>query len=75
MILFICRLLDISQPLPYASGSFDVVHIRNLSTGIVNYLQLVERCARILRPGGLLVVTELEHFYVRPSSAQQTSGD
>ena len=56
--------IDITQPLPYASSSFDVIHIRNLSAHIPQYLQLIERCARILRQGGLLVVSELEHFYV-----------
>lgn len=32
---------------------------------VPKYLQLIERSARLLKPGGLLVVTELEHFHVR----------
>ncbi|KAI5454857.1 hypothetical protein NCC49_002138 [Naganishia albida] len=57
--------LDLTDPLPYAAESFDVVHIRNLSSSIANYQLLIERCARILRTGGMLVVTELELFYHR----------
>ncbi|KAJ9094194.1 hypothetical protein QFC19_008046 [Naganishia cerealis] len=44
-------------------GQLDVVHIRNLASGIPNYQVLIERCARILRKGGMLVVTEVELFY------------
>lgn len=57
----------------------DVVHIRNLSSSIGNYQLLIERCARILRTSGMLVVTELELFYVRQcclssSTASATDG-
>ncbi|KAI5454858.1 hypothetical protein NCC49_002138 [Naganishia albida] len=63
--------LDLTDPLPYAAESFDVVHIRNLSSSIANYQLLIERCARILRTGGMLVVTELELFYHRSSVFEQ----
>lgn len=42
----------------------DVVHIRNINIGITNYLQFIERCARILKKGGLLVVSETDPFFV-----------
>lgn len=53
-----------TQPLPYSAGTFDIVHFRNLAASVPHYLQLIERSARILKPGGLLIITEQEHFFV-----------
>ncbi|KAJ9106335.1 hypothetical protein QFC21_001481 [Naganishia friedmannii] len=54
-------------------AQLDVVHIRNLASGIPNYQLLIERCARILRTGGMLVVTELELFYHASSPSYSPS--
>lgn len=48
---------DISNPQ-------DVIHISLVSLQIRNYRQLLERCARMLRKGGLMVITEVEVFFV-----------
>lgn len=55
---------DIRKPMPYNSDYFDIVHIRNVNMSIQNYLQFVERCARILRKGGLLIITECDPVFV-----------
>lgn len=50
--------------MPYNSDYFDIVHIRNVNMSISNYLLFVERCARILRKGGLLIITECDPVFV-----------
>lgn len=41
--------------LSYESESFDVVFISNLLHHFMNPLDVIEQCARVLKPGGLLV--------------------
>ncbi|KAI9509636.1 S-adenosyl-L-methionine-dependent methyltransferase [Russula earlei] len=49
--------------LPYPSNSYDVVHARNMHSGIHDYPQFLSELTRILRPGGVLILIE---FDLRP---------
>jgi len=46
--------------LPYPSGSYDVVHARNMHSGIHDYPHFLSELTRILRPGGVLVLIEFD---------------
>ncbi|KAF8136589.1 S-adenosyl-L-methionine-dependent methyltransferase [Boletus edulis] len=53
------ELCDLDQwYLPYPSGHFDVIHARSMHTGIENYTRLLHEIARMLRPGGLVILIE-----------------
>ncbi len=54
------RLMDATQPLDFANGSFDLVNARTI-VGFMNpelWPKLLQECRRILRPGGTFRVTE-----------------
>jgi len=46
--------------LPYPSNSYDVVHARNMHSGIRNYPHFLSELTRILRPGGVLILIECD---------------
>ncbi|KIJ16935.1 hypothetical protein PAXINDRAFT_168378 [Paxillus involutus ATCC 200175] len=53
------ELCDLDQwYLPYPSGHFDVVHARFMHTGIENYPRFLREIARMLRPGGVVILIE-----------------
>lgn len=56
------RKMDITQPLGFAAHSFDLVNIRFILTFMKReqWPQLLAECYRILRPGGILRITEQE---------------
>ncbi|KAL5489878.1 hypothetical protein ACEPAI_4710 [Sanghuangporus weigelae] len=45
---------------PYPDEYFDVVHARGVHTGIRNYPLFLEEIARVLAPGGLIILVESE---------------
>ena len=55
------------QPLPFADGSFDVVVSDSQIEHRVDYERYLDECARVLRPGGRLVlcVPNTAHWRVR----------
>lgn len=53
---------DIKQPLPFENGTFDLVNERTIY-GVMapgEWPQLLAECKRVLRPGGIIRLTELE---------------
>ncbi|KAH0827166.1 hypothetical protein J3R83DRAFT_4857 [Lanmaoa asiatica] len=53
------ELCDLDQwYLPYPSEHFDIVHARFMHTGIENYTRFLHEIARMLRPGGLVILIE-----------------
>jgi len=55
---------DINLGLEHFYGDFNVVHARLISSGIRDYNLLIDQISRVLRPGGLIIVTELDfHVY------------
>ncbi|KAH6917073.1 S-adenosyl-L-methionine-dependent methyltransferase [Coprinopsis sp. MPI-PUGE-AT-0042] len=49
---------DINLGIEHFYGQFDVVHCRLISPGISDYLLLIDQIARVLRPGGLMILGE-----------------
>ncbi|KAL1413586.1 hypothetical protein Q8F55_001360 [Vanrija albida] len=50
--------VDVTKPLPWAGGTFDLIHVKAMLMDIPHYAQLVERLAVVLRPGGLMILVE-----------------
>ncbi|KIJ44026.1 hypothetical protein M422DRAFT_228646 [Sphaerobolus stellatus SS14] len=48
------------QMLPYDDDYFDLIHIRSVHTGITNYASLMREARRVLRPGGLIILAEID---------------
>lgn len=56
------ELCDLAQPtLPYPSNHFDVIHARCISTAIIDYPALLREITRMLRPGGMILLVEMDH--------------
>jgi len=49
-----------SQLVPFPNEFFDVIHARGVHTGLRNYPLFLEEVARVLRPGGLVILIENE---------------
>ncbi|KAJ7292900.1 hypothetical protein C8J57DRAFT_1267514 [Mycena rebaudengoi] len=55
---------DINLGLEHFYGDFNVVHARLISSGIKDYVNLLDQMAHVLRPAGLLIVMEFDfHVY------------
>ncbi|KAJ7687416.1 hypothetical protein B0H17DRAFT_1070141 [Mycena rosella] len=54
---------DINLGLEHFYGDFNVVHARLISSGIKNYVNLIDQMSRVLRPAGLIHVMEFD-FHV-----------
>jgi ubiquinone/menaquinone biosynthesis C-methylase UbiE len=55
------QVMDITQPLAFPAQSFDLVNARLISTFMLKdkWLPLFAECSRVLRPGGILRLTEV----------------
>jgi len=51
---------DINLGLEHFYGDFNVVHARLISSGIKDYHLLIDQISRVLRPGGLIDVSEFD---------------
>ncbi|KII84471.1 hypothetical protein PLICRDRAFT_118008 [Plicaturopsis crispa FD-325 SS-3] len=51
--------LDVPE-FPYPADSYDFVHARVMHTGISDYTQFLRDIGRVLRPGGMVLLVELE---------------
>lgn len=58
---------DLEHPLPMASATFDGVLLVNVLEHIYHYQQLLTESARVLKPGGQIVVVVPFLFPVHPS--------
>ncbi|KAM6493020.1 S-adenosyl-L-methionine-dependent methyltransferase [Amanita muscaria] len=55
---------DVGEQFRWGNGDFDLIHARDISMAIRNWPNLINECARLLRPGGLFVSCEWIHFPV-----------
>ncbi|HZR40439.1 MAG TPA: methyltransferase domain-containing protein [Ktedonobacteraceae bacterium] len=58
--------MDIRQPLDFSDASFDLVNARLLVAVLrrEDWPRLIDECKRVLKPGGVLRLTETDHFGV-----------
>lgn len=56
------KAMNVLEPLGFADNTFDLVNIRFISAfmPVTAWSQLVQECMRILRPGGILRLTDFE---------------
>ncbi len=65
------RVMDATQPLDFANGSFDMVNARTI-VGFMNpelWPKLLGECRRILRPGGICRITEFSEGLTNSAAA------
>lgn len=65
------EVMDVTKPLDFADHSFDLVNGRLLSSFLRRdaWPLLLQECQRILRPGGILRITETDHGGITSSPA------
>lgn len=51
---------DVNSGLPHYAGRFDLVHMRCVGGGLPVYTEAMTTAARCLKPGGVLVIIELD---------------
>ena len=68
---------DVNDGLEPYYGSFDIVHVRCIGSGIKSYRTLLEECTRCLKPGGLAIFVEgdLDLFKENQRTIQEPIGD
>ncbi len=67
------QVADVTAPLPFADQSFDLINARFLQ-GLMRpqeWPRLVKECWRLLRPGGLLRLTEAEPWLTNSAAWEQ----
>jgi len=52
-----CKQADLSKALPYANGDFDVAVAVEVVEHLLDCARFFEECARVLKPGGKLLIT------------------
>ena len=58
------QVTDLEQPIPFPDATFDVVVAKDLIEHLIAPEQLLEQVRRVLKPGGRLVVSVPNHFYL-----------
>ncbi|KAF9011053.1 S-adenosyl-L-methionine-dependent methyltransferase [Cyathus striatus] len=53
---------DINLGLEHFYGDFNVVHARLISSGIKDYKSLIDHISKVLRPGGMVDVSEFDFY-------------
>ncbi len=68
------QVADALKPFPFADGEFDFVHARLISpfVPIARWPDVLAEMMRVLKPGGIIEVVELEHLPESPSQAYMT---
>jgi SAM-dependent methyltransferase len=69
--------MDATRPLEFADESFDLVNIRTIAGFMLkeSWPRLIGECSRVLRPGGVLRLTETDHWGIGSSPAMAKLSD
>ncbi|KAJ7811279.1 S-adenosyl-L-methionine-dependent methyltransferase [Mycena olivaceomarginata] len=54
------QIADVTQTFPFKQGSFDVVHTRLVIMHVPDAKDVLERAAKLVKPGGWLLVEDLD---------------
>ena len=70
------RVMDVRNPLDFPDGFFDLVNMRFISGFMLPdvWPRLIQECLRILRPGGILRLTEAEWGFGNKFAFEKTCG-
>lgn len=70
-------LADLEKPLPIPDASYDAVLLINVLEHVFEYRALLNECARVVRPGGaiVIVVPYLFPYHASPSDFHRYSAD
>lgn len=72
------RVMDILHPLEFPDDAFDLVNVRLIASFMFrsrdNWPRLVSECMRILRPGGILRLTDCEWFISNSPTTEKLFG-
>ncbi len=70
------KIMDVLKPLDFASNSFDFVNARFLAGFMpkTTWRQFIQECWRVLRPGGVVRLTEFESFIGNSPAVEQLNG-
>jgi len=56
----VLKQLNILEGFPFEPESFDIIHMRFLLVHMPNFPELVKKCTAALRPGGILLLADLD---------------
>lgn len=72
------RVMDILRPLDFSDSAFDLVNIRLIASfmfrSLDNWPRLISECTRILRPGGIIRLTDCEWFISNSPTTEKLFG-
>jgi ubiquinone/menaquinone biosynthesis C-methylase UbiE len=70
------RVMDATKPLRFADGSFDLINARLLLGFMLptKWPKLIAECLRLLRPGGMIRLTECEMAFTNSLASEQLYG-
>lgn len=57
------QVVDVSQPLDFVDGNFDIVVIKDILEHIYNSLNLLQEAKRVVKPDGYIIISLPNHFY------------
>ena len=69
------EITDITRPLPFEANTFDLVNARCVAGVLTpsSWLAMLTECRRILRPGGIMRITEIELAVSNSAALQRLS--
>ncbi|EJU01928.1 S-adenosyl-L-methionine-dependent methyltransferase [Dacryopinax primogenitus] len=56
----VLKQLNLLEGFPWEPETFDIVHMRFLLVHMPNFPELAKKCAQVLRPGGILLLEDLD---------------
>jgi len=65
--------VTMTEPFPFQSGTFDVVHARRIMIHLPNFQDVLSRIIKLVKPGGWLLLDDIDSaFYGNPSPGMKS---